>query len=204
LSEWLQEYDTKAVDLKPEAKNAIRQMGTNSIPELLRMLRSESSGNTPWRVTCAFRALGQEAKTAVPALIEILQSSAPVEMRVQAAASLGFVGPDAQAAIPSLIAALGDKENIPMRMNSIGALTRIGGDPSVLVPVFTASLDDPFWDVRIWAATGLSKFGSQAESAVPKLMEALSNTDEEAKVLVALRKALETIDPAAAGKAQVK
>jgi HEAT repeat protein len=126
---------------------------------------------------------------------ELLQASEPEWIRAQAAASLGFIGPDAQNTIPALIAALGDKENTGVRVNAIGALNRIGGDSSVLVPVFTASLDDPRSDVRDWAATGLGKFGRQAESAVPNLLKALSKPDEEARVLLGLEKALETIGP---------
>ena len=198
LSEWLQSYDTNRMDLTAEAQNAIRQMGTNVIPELLNLLGSSTSGAiTGWRLTCAFRALGPIAAPAVPALIALLQPSEPEWIRSQAAASLGFIGPVAQAAVPALIAALGDKDNLSVRMNSIGALHRIGGDSSVLVHVFTASLDDPRADVRIWAGTGLGQFGNKAESAVPKLLEALTRRgmDDEGRSLVGLVNGLESIGP---------
>jgi len=99
LSEWLQDFDKKRMDLSPQAQNAIRQMGASAIPELLSLLRSSSkaSGDNPgaWVITCAFRALGAKAKLAVPDLIELRQPSEPEWIRTQAAASLGFIGPDA-------------------------------------------------------------------------------------------------------------
>jgi RNA polymerase sigma factor (sigma-70 family) len=204
VTEWLREYDEKTHDLSDEARNAIRKIGTNGVPELLTALLSSEVGYTretsamditPWQVTCAFRALGPLGKQAVPTLIEFLRRSDAEWLQVQAAACLGFIGPEANAAVPALLEMFRHGTSDPFRVNLIGALVRIGGDGSVLLPIYSSSLGDRSSTVRDWAATGLGKFGPEAADAIPKLVAALGRQDEEGRVLYQELKAIEAIGP---------
>jgi hypothetical protein len=98
-----------------ESGEVVRQIGTNAIPTLLRLLRTKDSAlkvklmdwqlrqhiikikYTPaetwhFRAAYAFGVLGTNAQTAVPALIKIADDSISLNSRVCAIESLGYVG----------------------------------------------------------------------------------------------------------------
>lgn len=129
LSVWLQQYDENQGLQSPEhdkAQRAIRDIGTNAIPTLLKMLQENDSRATTkiyelfdkqrfignpivlasqrndWGLS-GFGILGAEAKNAVPALIDILENSDSPDMRGKAAYALGQIGPAAKQAVPALI-----------------------------------------------------------------------------------------------------
>jgi hypothetical protein len=127
LSEWLKGYrntdDTPQIDKTDEA---VRRVGTNAIPTLLRALRMRDSAlkvklitlaqrqhiikinymlATEWNHSGAygFAALRTNAWSAVPALIEITDENNSLYSRQCAIYSLGLIGPPAKAALPSLL-----------------------------------------------------------------------------------------------------
>src|SRR5207249_4233134 len=128
LSAWLRQTRSvfRPIVEKDRAalKNAIRQMGTNAIPYLLKMAARRSSdfreelitldrshfhlfGGTydseyHEMATLGFSALGADAKPAVPRLIKLLDDPDP-EIALGAAEDLAAIGPEAAQGIPALL-----------------------------------------------------------------------------------------------------
>jgi hypothetical protein len=133
LSSWMKGYmmpDPPTFELlepqRQAADKALRHLGTNAIPTLLRMLRVRDSalkvklmnlaqrqhiikiGYTPakdWNLAAqtGFFVLGAEAQSAVPALIEIVNQDISFESQYSAVFALGYIGPSAKEAVPMLL-----------------------------------------------------------------------------------------------------
>lgn len=151
LSEWMIELGTESDDSLDLPEYAVRQMGTNALPALLRMIRSRDSRFklklmelaakqslipvhfTPasarqWRAIWAFRALGPAA---VPALTNLLgDPNATVFVRQYAAVSLGQYENQAKAAVPALLQAVNDPD-AQVRTAAAASLKKI--DPEAVV-----------------------------------------------------------------------
>jgi hypothetical protein len=130
-SYWLAQIDpTNLVHPQDKAYSAIIQIGTNGVPILLQMIRSQDSPlkakiinwaaqhRFPWirytateishrRAEEAFSVLGYRATGAVPELINIFDKNASWESEYSAAVALGNIGPEAKAAVPSLLRGAG-------------------------------------------------------------------------------------------------
>ena len=127
LSEWLADVHASAgvdvVGAPNPPEEAIRAMGTNAIPTLLKWISyepspsersSETAGEVPrWRrhtlstkdladsTPSAFRILGAQARAAIPELTRLARTSSEPEGAERCAVSLAAIGPEA---IPSLVA----------------------------------------------------------------------------------------------------
>jgi hypothetical protein len=224
LSSWLNNVDSTG-KLSASAAEAVRQMGTEALPTLLRMLRAKDSSlklklidwaerqpivkikHTPaeelnLRAKCAFAALGAKAQSAVPALIEIANQKISLESQTDAIHALGFIGPPAKEAVPSLLrwATNADQE---VRFGAIYALGEIHAEPERVLPVLINALHDPASGVQHGAVWALQYFGPDAKVAVPALAELL-NAPYDYESRFAATNALKAIDPEAAAKAGVK
>jgi len=112
------------IHLDTPSARAIRAMGKDALPSLLRMAHTrdtplrralgELSEHHPWlgfhpqnlkkihdKTAYGFLVLGPEAKTALPELISMLEDPAP-EVRMIASFAIGKIGPDCTPAIPAL------------------------------------------------------------------------------------------------------
>ena len=99
---WAAQLYSPGPKSRDEAAAALEAMGTNAVPELIRMLRAKDS---------FFRKLGWSLPRAVPRQFRLLivrNVRMPEAAFVQdsAARALAVIGPDAQAAIPALAQAL--------------------------------------------------------------------------------------------------
>ncbi len=223
LSAWLEVLDPgkarpRGTQTDLEAEEAIRHIGTNAIPQLLRLVRARDTRLKQWLISWAqkqhaidfhfklvyqrraagclgFEALGPLGRPAVPGLVNILTSDSLAEARMIAAASLGCIGPDARSAAAALFHATTDT-NEWVRNNALCALTSILPDPQLAIPVLIASLDDPLDTARENAAHCLGRYGPQAKAAVPALVRTLSTNRAAAFNL-------KRIDPDAATKAGI-
>ena len=126
--------------LSPEQDEAIRHMGTNALPFLVKWVRDDSSGSdikslvsklpasiTPWSIrrwagddskktraiaaAFAFVQLGDEAQSAIPELTTVMTNSAATNASKLAVIALAGIG---KAAIPALTAQLANT-NAPNR-----------------------------------------------------------------------------------------
>jgi hypothetical protein len=226
LSYWCEQYATNDLlhpndDSKKQAEIAIRAIGTNAIPTLLRWLKTGEDSklklkllqlaskqhvvNIRWKTAEVWHfeaiqgllALGPLAKSALPALIEMYnkRGSSPFELSDVITEINGSTGPAAADALPGFII---DTTNINpvIRWRAVQSLGQIGARPDLVVPTLTKCLGDTSEDVRYTAAFGLEASGGSAKSAVPELIKALADPSPDVRDEAA--SALKKIDPEAA------
>lgn len=214
LSFWLEGYvyDPR---LRPEADEAVRHIGTNAIPILLRLLQAKDSPLNLRLISLAskqhvfrikhvyesdkhtqavngFKALGAGGKIAVPELIRIYKQADSAATRTWTAISLGNIGPAARAAVPCLVQGLGDT-NGASRMCTASALGDIHAQPELAVPALTKCLTDRDVMVRVKVGLALMQFGAEAKAAVPALVEMLGESDSAMQRMA--KAVLSKIDP---------
>ena len=188
-----------------EAEAAIRQIGTNGIPILLRMVASRDSFMTSNLVVllgkqsfvpihlhsdielhnqalAGFQALGCMAGPAVPALIELLQTD---DFRFSAALCISAIGPCAKAAVPSLVPWL-DEKNAAARYCAATALGNITTARQEAVPALLQHFDDPNQFVRTAIQLALARHHARAELVVPVLVKELEARQLSASKIEAL------------------
>jgi HEAT repeat protein len=171
---------------------AVRQMGTNCLPLLLRWLGARPRGWTNQlalplslvdgrvvevrraQATRAFEALGEEAWPAVPALIEIYQQNLSTAPGRAAARALTTTGPSATNAVPFLLR-WATNADPAVRVVAVGTLSQIHSAPEQVVPVLIGALDDPDQEVRNMAAFALVRYRKEAKPAIPALLGKLKD-----------------------------
>jgi len=196
LALWLQTYAPSSSSGRgspawSETDDAVRHIGTNSIPVLLRMLRATDSKLklqlialttkqhimkihfTPAterniEASRAFIVLGDSAKGAVLALVEIYNEANSIESQSAVEEALGWIGPAANSAIPMLLSAA-TNSNSKMRASALWTLGEIHAKPDLCVPELIRALSDSSDWARISAVHALGVFGAAAQSAVPAL-----------------------------------
>jgi hypothetical protein len=218
LSAWI-EQDVKYFPAKPnspdrakrdEAEAAIRQMGTNTLPTLLKMVRAKdsplkanlllwsskqsvikfhfrsASDYHAWS-TYGFGALGPIAKPAVPALVDALQDKDD-EVCATAANCLACIGREAKEAAPALVQLLNNRRNGVAIMESMMALGSSRAEPETVVPLLLEYVNGPRQGLNYseFAIDALGLYGTNAEVAVPVLEELVSNPTYQGGALDAL------------------
>jgi HEAT repeat protein len=196
LSAWLNEYNGRPGDTNQAALVAIREMGTNAIPALLKIIesddppfqrmmselnRKQSLVHFPvrekpyprWAASAALYAMGANARPAFPALTNLLfhanslfKSAAPAN----ALAGLGSSG------LPPLLAAL-TNQNPFIRSSAATGLGWARSDQNIVVPALIARLSDRDWWVHCEAVWALGHLHAEPELAVPALMKDYPGND---------------------------
>ena len=197
LSEWLDQYrtawnpgETNQVGGAAEAEHAIRNIGQDAVPELLRMLRKTDSPidkklhflfaklpilrepQPAWicnhNAAEGFRILGADAKEAVPEVIKVFIEDISPESRFAAAVALRGIGPSASNALPALLEATTNL-NSGVRANAAFALGGVTVSTDATIAALIRCLDDPDLLVRKMAIRSLGDFGANASEALPYL-----------------------------------
>jgi len=198
LTLWLRTYDPSSPLGRGsrewnETDDAVRHIGTNAIPFLLRMLRETDSSlklalaalaqrqrfikihfvpatTRNIEASKAFIVLGDAAKDAVPDLMKAYDENNSIESRSAIEEALSWIGPGAESAVPLLLQAATNANN-EVRANALWALGDIHCDAQVCVPVLIRALGDSDSGARLSAAHALGMFGTEAQSAIPALSE---------------------------------
>jgi HEAT repeat protein len=162
---WLLQLSTPDPVARTEAEAAFTALGTNAVPELDRLLRTDDS---------RWRKLTWSHAGSLPRRVRgfVLQRVNPPNaylIHPAAARALARLGPGAAAAEPDLVRALQDKVN-GTYWEAAGALGRVG---KRAVPDLTHALQDGDTLVRWAAAYGLGEAGPDATGAVPALIQML-------------------------------
>jgi hypothetical protein len=203
LSEWV---GFLAPSVEPtaavkEAEEAIRHIGTNALPYLLKWIQYE---RPPWknalnRVTGgrlgrydllleyrndirarqaleAFREVGPQACKAIPQLIRLMNDPNRSATAQRAAIAIGHMGTNARPELPRFIGLVTDTNTSPWATwLAITALGELKLEPQLVVPALTNCLLSSVNAIRFSAAQALGQFGGEARSAVPALVRALGD-----------------------------
>lgn len=175
LSEWIQirTFPSPGLDqLTPEAREAIRHIGTNAIPTALHWLNYE-----PSRLGHYMTVLLNRLPTSVrPSLKQ------RADRGLDAAEVFAVLGPDGRSAVHELTRLAMTTSSEARAYRCINALMGIGPD---VIPAFNAILANPHSKGRFIAAGYLVRFSTNASPAIPVLIKSLDDNDE----LVAMRAA---------------
>jgi HEAT repeat protein len=193
MTYWLKDLEQWNGDTNESAFIAFREMGSNAIPGLLRILQSggprwqraimrlnqkqsvvEFPFGRPWHETSAaslaLYAMGTNASPALPALTNLLFHSNALISTTTALAGIG------SEAVPTLLAAL-TNQNYRIRVSAASGLGWERDDLNKVVPALVSALDDPQPIVRYSAANSLGQMHAQPETTVPALVSAFSTKD---------------------------
>lgn len=180
----------------------VQALGSNAVPTLMRFLKAKDSillsnavqilkkqdfvavnyvpaEEKHWKSWLGFLALGERASNAVPELVQLYQSSGSVDLRSRVARVFFAIGPSAEPAIPLLLPDFRSTTNFEFRAAIVSALGSINRQPEAVVPALISALEEP--DLQTSTADALSKFGSEARPAIPKLKEVLQNAGSRGK-----------------------
>jgi len=209
LTYWLAGYDVgfaprtdAEVPSLSEAEVAIRAIGTNAIPNLLRRLQHHHEGFSYWQFSrkrtfpffrfarasaissefeaiAGFRTLGADAGPAVPLLLEVYNRTSDLRTRSYVLVALANIGPSAEPATPLLLHTL-VSTNFLWRECAAHALGEIHANAPVVVPALIPGLRDPEDKVRAASVEALAEFGTAAKSAMPELLALLRDPKRSA------------------------
>lgn len=208
-----------------EADAALRKIGTNAIPVLLKMIAAKDYPRPvinfwnlaaryhllshPYRYAFnqneealfAFKMLGQSAAPAVPGLTGIYERKATWFSKDCAAWALGSIGRAAQPALPVLLHDF-SSTNKQERFDAVSAVMEIGGPTNLVLPALISAAKDPDADVRWNAIVGLGMYEERARIAVRVLLGALQDTAKVGNIPItnAVETALWRIAPEKVGK----
>src|SRR5260370_5778745 len=186
LSAWLYEFNGLAGATNQAALVAFREMGSNAVPMLLKIIEADDSPfqgmmselnriqslvhfppgvtlHQRWGAAWALYAMGANAKPAFPAITNQLFQSNTLFFSGVPLAGMGSDG------LPPLFAAL-TNQNASIRYSAATALAWERSDPNLVVPALIARLSDQSWVVRCTAAQALGQLHAEPELAVPALM----------------------------------
>ena len=212
LSSWLVDVDyNQPAATRERASKAIREIGTNALPYLLRDLdpppesrlkrllaellrkqtfikmRLRTSDEKSRQATWAFKALGAAAVPAIPQLVTLLEKNPGY-----VPGALAGIGPDA---VPNLCQAL-DSSNGFVRANTAAYLANAVWDRSIpksnaipAVPLLVRNLQDTNHLVRWYSASTLGAITYNPDIVVPALIKALEDSngavaEEAARALI--------------------
>ena len=216
LTDWLDDYyydsRERIEDDSPqtEAYLAIRAIGTNALPTLLRWVEHEPSplgerlrsvaaslpsslanlgfvqkleqwGRRPDNWPQAFQVLGAEANSAVPELTRLLHAPAVENDGLLPTLALAYIGP---AGLPPLLAAVADP-NAACRINAISAVGDMGTNAFPAIPLLIQSLSDRNLHVARAATRVLCEKRLRPDIVLPALAKCLQSPDPETRILAA-------------------
>ncbi len=205
LSAWLNECNSWPEDTNAAAFVAFREMGTNAIPALLKIIESgdppfermvdklnrmQSLVDFPvrgaWRqrssASFALYAMGAKAKPAFPTLTNLLFEHTTSFLSAVPLAGMGSEG------LPPLIAAL-TNQNASIRLSTALGLRWERSDLNIVVPALIARLNDQAGGVHHTALLALGQLHAEPGLAVPALMNDFPGNDPLRRrlILMALR-----------------
>jgi HEAT repeat protein len=156
-----------AMEGDPRGVATLRELGTNAVPELVRLLKAQDS-TLHKRVWSGLPRLPREPRIM---LAKRIPRPTAIETREAAARCLGLLGPGAAPAVPNLAASMLDPEG-RVRWEAAAALAKIG---LPAVPELSRALQAADPNVRQSAAYALGEIGETAAPAAPLLVQALAD-----------------------------
>jgi HEAT repeat protein len=178
LSDWLIQYENSQDDNdeRAAAEAAVRRLGTNALPYLVKWLRYEPS-QSQRKLAGALSRLPQRFQS--DSLREWLLGREPETRAEAAVAGFSILGPAAAPAASRLDKLIGDKSLPASSARALRALVCIG--PACL-PHLMAALADPATPNRFAMAgtIALANLGTNARPALPLLIQCTKDADTRA------------------------
>lgn len=175
---------------------------TNSIITLVEIALDKKEYFRPQAVA-ALGTIGRSCskeyhKDVVPVLIMLLNDS-DRSVRREAAISIGEYGEHAESAIPELLTRISKDRGLDIETFSVESLGKIGENPELVIPTLAQLIPnrDPktgkaYWS-RGYELDAIGNFGNKAIGAVPKLVTAMNDPEDEYALRAA--SALAKVDP---------
>ncbi|HTL16220.1 MAG TPA: HEAT repeat domain-containing protein [Patescibacteria group bacterium] len=205
MSGWLLQGAWKPIGLTTEQEGAIRCMGTNALPFLVKWVRYVGP---PWRARlarsmpplfrrfpflvknkqlerarlslAALQMLGPDVAAAMPQFVEMMkQTNAEVALR-----ALQVVDSAGKAGIPVLLDVLTNRQSYVQVYYLEGAMGRLEADGHFAVPPLVNCLTNQNWGVVVVAARWLGRIRMEPEVVVPALANCLDASDSRVKCAV--------------------
>jgi hypothetical protein len=196
LSAWLERYSGNGGPVQPyeieearaEATTAVRHIGTNGIPCLLRMAATEDSPVKKWllRVPASMRV----AKYLVSQPLFLRWATKSALGPSNACTGFRLLGPDAKSATPGLIHIMRNGKNSMARIYALLALEAIGPAAENAIPALIENFKDPFLELRDRTVGALFNIASDhfrgrfrpdcTRIMVPRLSELLADPKADA------------------------
>src|SRR5262245_19813251 len=185
LEDWLRDLEySSPVAVQQQAMEAIKQVGSNSVPTLLSWITAQDSrcrlranyllsrqrfihwkyalaAEKATSASRAFQALGSQGASAIPKLTELFNDS---KYRGYAAGALAGIGEPAIDAVTPFLTT----SNPQIREEAVQVLVAIKSRPKVVVPALSAQLPESSSAIR-----GLGEYGIAATSHVATLRDLL-------------------------------
>lgn len=172
LSAWLEQYTgnggpvprNPSESARAEAAKAVRHIGTNGIPCLLRMAAAEDPPAKKWLL-----------RLPTPKKLAGYLFSQPLFFRwaaksglepMNAAAGFRLLGPDAQSAVPRLVHIMRNGKNSMARLHAVSGLGAIGPAAEEAVPALIDNLKDPFNELRDRTVAALFEIAFDKDNGV--------------------------------------
>lgn len=193
LSEWLSDVENeKPNETNAQAREAIRQIGTNALPFLLEEIsapgeiwdrvdgtniycKSQEAYKRRFNIGVGFKILGPIAKPAIPALVDLLNQGNNPESAADALTEV-----DPQIAAIALTHALTNKST-DRRIAAAGSLVFVGTNADIAVSNLIQCLKSQPYEKCVMEAT-LGEIHSRPDITVPALIEAYSDKDLQVRV----------------------
>ncbi|MDB6067666.1 MAG: repeat-containing protein [Pedosphaera sp.] len=193
LSAWLEDLDDPHPGPKKDrAEEAVRHIGRDAMPEIIRILKRRDSSlkerSMKWlsehhffkaayhpviesqsRALRACSVLGPQAKAAIPAMVSLVNESSHARWLEQA---LVQAGPDA---VAPLIGALTNRD-YQVRRDVAYRLWRFPNSGPKVMPVLIECLKDKSLEVRVGAVFSMGELKQEPIIAIPALMAMLEDT----------------------------
>jgi HEAT repeat protein len=172
LLAWVKELQSVNPQERERAVAAVRSLGTNALPTLVRVVARRDS---------VFRRPLLASQETLPRalwwpLYRLVRPHEAEYERQLAIEALGLLGPQAEPALPVLAAAVDD----PQPRISVAATDALAHIGKAAVPVLLKAMRNPQELNRSVAYAALARLGPEAAEAVPALLEAL--TEEESSL----------------------
>jgi|SRR5665213_219954 len=187
LAHWYQQYG----DRNMEAEEAVRSMGTNAVPYLVKWIgrpcRSTADYDFCGRALKGFEVLGQTASPAIPDLVKIIGRNGNF-----IACAVGYIGTNAISALTQKLLESVTATNEPTNLfdhnghptekfgvqrNILESLSMMGTNAQSAVPALISYLHDPRARELGDAATVLAIAGqNQPDMVIPELVNTFSSS----------------------------
>jgi HEAT repeat protein len=166
-------------------------LGPTAIPALPALERIALDSKHPARSARAINALKSIGRDAVPALVRIVIAPNSTN-QLQVFNALGSMGTNAAPAVPVLIELLKNKD-VDVAESAIKTLDNLRLSSATVVPAIAELVEHP--RLHYLVISTLADYGSNALPAIPRLVQCLTNIDQDIRVTAAFALARLKLEP---------